>query len=599
MLPALAIMAFLAPGAWHLTYLPAQPEAATSQLVVVGLWLVAIGAGALRVVSLDRRLVWALVGVGVSVAVSTISAGHILQALLYDVFGAMPLVQWLAFPVVFAIASIVAHDKSVVRAASLVTAFAVLMSLIQLFQWVRMDGYATVFGSTGYSITALAPLIPVAVALALTQQGYARGAWFAAAGALMIALSSLSGAAMGVLASGFAVLLSTAVASRQGVLGKRQSRHFGRAALVLAAAVVLVLLVVQIPAVSGSFVSPDFAGGGDSVSSRVQIWQGAEALFAEHPLLGVGPAGYRIHAVEYLSPEALSYGADLPGNIDPTVYSPQSPHALLWEVGTRLGVVGWLAFGALFAVWIALLRERLHDGDGSATLRAGLAAAFLTALFALMVQPVHFAHGLFAPVAAGLAIAPGGVFAGTQARASRGWHRFALVCSGVLLVAVSAWLLYGQWVAESVSPEDLVAAIEAHEKALEIIPGHPNLERRLLAFRIIAAADEGALQDAQRAVDLAPGYINGFAPAMVNFAGHSLAQADRTGRTDVAWERRVLDEAERVLPPIPSLAAERLHVAIIEGDRAAVDAAIPDAQRWGETYPYTGIYLQRAGEVPR
>jgi len=83
----------------------------------------------------------------------------------------------------------------------------------------------------------------------------------------------------------------------------------------------------------------------------------------------------------------------------------------------------------------------------------------------------------------------------------------------------------------------------------------------------------------------------------VNFVAYSLAQAQRTSRTDLAWEKRLLDSADAALPPIPSLVAERLHLAVLMGDTAAVSAAIPEARTWGRPYPYTESYLKAAEEL--
>lgn len=601
MFAALVLAAFLAPGAWRITHLPVQPESAASQLVVTGLWFIVVGSGLLPLAGLDRRVVWGLVAAGAAVLAAWLVAGDLAQSAFYDIFGAMPLVQWLAFPAVFALAAtLLFRGPWVERALAVCAAAAALLSTVLAYQVVRFDGFTEVFGSTGYSVTALAPFVPVAAALAARAKGPARIAWGVVAGVVALCVGVLAGTTMGTLAVGVGALAgAAAVAFAVVSTDDARRRVVVGAPLALVAIAVVALLVAQVPAVSGGFVTPGIAGENESVSSRVEMWQGAQAMFAEFPLLGVGPSGYRLRAVEFLPPEMFQYGPDQPGNIDPSVYSPQSPHALLWEVGTRLGIAGWLGFGALLVLWVMVLRERLAEGGEYTVLRAGLAAAFVTALFALMVQPVHFAIGLFAPVAAGLAIAPSAPLAPPRADRAWLWRTMALVSSGVLVIMIAFWQLYGLWIAESVSPEDLPAAIEAHEEALRVVPGHPNLERRLLAFRIITAGTPEEIAAAQRDIDLAPGYIREFVPAMVSFAGHSLAQADRTGRADVAWERRVLDEAAERIPPIPSLVAERLHVAIIEGDRAAIEAAIPDAEKWGEPYPFTGIFLQRAGDALR
>jgi hypothetical protein len=88
-----------------------------------------------------------------------------------------------------------------------------------------------------------------------------------------------------------------------------------------------------------------------------------------------------------------------------------------------------------------------------------------------------------------------------------------------------------------------------------------------------------------------------YAPNLVNFAAYSLIQAERTGRTDLTWERGLLKRADAELPPIPSLVAEELHLAVLSGSAADIRAAVPLAQRWGMRYPPIESYLQRARET--
>lgn len=591
----LIVAALISPGAWRITHLPALPEAAASHLIVLALWFAAAGLGLMRLDGLDRRLAWGLLGVGVVTALSWVAGGSLLQVAFYDLYASMPLVQWLAYPAAFALVAGLRLEWRWVR-AGLCAAVAVgaLMSMVLAYQQLTLGGITYVFGTTAYSITALVALIPVAVGLGATERGRIKVACYGAAGVISLCVGAFSGATMGTLATVFAVLVAVAVHPRAW----RSGGLPGTMALGLAGLAVLAMLVVSVPAISGSVVGPDAAGrDNESVASRVYLWRGAQAMFLEHPWLGVGPGGYRTRAVEYLDPEALSFGPDQPGNIDPGVYSPQSPHSLLWEIATRLGVVGLVAFGALFALWGWVLRDRLRPGEEGFSLRAGMAAGFVAALFSLMVNPVVFVIGLFAPVAAGLAVATAEIPSPARepSAAPRRWPWLAV--AGVLVAAVALWQVWGEWTAQSVSPEDPFAAIEAHERALDIVPGNPVIERRLLGFRLLVAGDAAGVAAAQAAVDEAPGYIGAFVPNSVSLAGISLAQAQRTGRTDVTWERRILDEAALRIPPIPSLVAERLHVALIEGDIEAVRLAVPDAKRWGGPYPYTASYLQRAAEM--
>jgi len=597
----LLLMAFLAPGAWLITRLPPIPASKALTVVAYGLWLVAFATGLVGFSRPDRRILLGLGALGVSIVVSYLAGGSLFAVALYDLFADMPLIQWIGFVAVFVLAVGMRLDAHQLRRSlSVVVAAGTVVALGMIAQQ-SIVGVAFAFGSTAYSVTALVPLVPISVGLGTVARGRARMAGFLAAIVIAVALAFFSGSVMGGVAAVFALVVSVPVyvsASGGAARGMRVTRTL---ALAAAALMTAGLLFVQIPALSGSFVNPEsVAPLGTNVVSRAYLWEGAQAMVIDRPLVGYGPSGYRTAAVEYLEPEALQYGADAAGNADPTVYSPQSPHSLFWEIATRLGILGVLAFGAMLVVWMLVLREALALKDAPAGLRAALAAGFISALFALSVNPVVFPIGLFAPAAAGLAV--GAVRdgkPGSSAKQSPPRPVWALAVAGVLVIVVAGWLYAGEWRAYSARSDNPAENVTEYEASLRTIPGHPMTERRLLENRLLLAEDDADLRSAQEAVDAAPGYMAAFAPNMVNFAAYSLTQAERTGRTDVSWEADLLADAASKLPTIPSLVAEQLHLAVVSGDIAAVRAALPAAREWGRPYPYTERYLLAAEEMTR
>lgn len=587
----LALLALLSPGAWLITKLPPVPAAKALSLVACGIWLLAAGAGILTVYRPDRRIAAGMAILAASVAAAFIAGGDLFAVAFYDLFSDMPLVQWLAFPVVFVLAASLRPDRRLLgRAMSAVVVASVVISVGIIMQRTS-TGATFAFGSTAYSVTALAPMIPLGVALAISHGGAPRVLWLCAAAVVAAALAIFSGSVMGALAVVFAVVVSAGLLFSAFRPEARIAMVGRRIAVSVALALTVGMIFVQVPLLSGSLVSPEsVAALGDSAVSRAYMWEGAQAMVAEKTLLGFGPSGYRTAAVEYLDPGALQYGADRVGNADPTVYSPQSPHSLLWEIATRMGVLGLAAFAVMFALWAFTLRDRLKPDDDTAPARLALAAAFVTALFALLVNPVVFPIGLFCAVTAGLAVsaAPGaGSPAGIRARVG-------MAAAGILVVVISAWLYSGEWSAYTNRSDDYAVLAEGYEAALAITPGHPMIERRMLENRVVAAVTDADLADARAAVEAAPEYISAYAPNLVNFAAYSLTQADMTGRTDVEWERGLLDEAAMRLPTIPSLVAEQLHLALVQGDVNAVSAALPAAREWGRPYPFTESYVVRA-----
>ena len=592
----LVVLSFVSSGAWLIVTLPPVPMSKALNLVTVGVWLATIGFGLVAATRPDRRILLALGLVGASVAVSLIAGGSILTAVLYDIYADMPLVLWLAFPVMFLLAASVAADHGGIEwGLATIVVLGAVMSTTIAWQQFSTNG-SGVFGSTAYSITALVPLIPLGVGLAASRRGWLRVALYACAAIVALGIGLGSAATMGTLAVAFAVLVSVAVHPVIRVSSVRLPRAVRIAALATAGLMISALLFVQVPALSGRWVNPDVFSGQKNVVSRVYLWQGAQRMMLTRPLAGFGPSGYRLAAAEYLDPGALRFGADQAGSIDPTAYSPQSPHSLLWEIGTRLGLLGLVAFAVLLVAWIAVLRDQMRDDAPFSDLRAALAGAVACALFTLLVNPAIFAIGLFVPVAAGLAVGgirarPGDASTTTARRGSA-----AAVLAGLAVVLLASWLFAGEWRAYAARFEEPGAAIAGYEAALRITPGNPMTTRRLLENRLLVASD-AQIGAAQSAVDSAPAVIRRFAPNLPSFAAYSLAQAQVTGRKDLSWEQSLLTRAAAQLPPIPSTVSEQLHLAVLSGDVAAIDRALPAAEQWGAPYPYNTQYVDAARQM--
>lgn len=591
----LLFLAFTAPGAWFVFLLPPVPLSKALTLITVAVWLVAFGLGLVRWVAPHKRIIWATGGVLAATLLSFVAGGSHLQVLFYDLYSNMPLLQWLAFPAMFLLASgLDSRRDRIEMALVVVVAFGALLASVEAYQQFSTST-PRVFGSTGYSKAALAPLIPLAVWMAAERTGWVRVGLYAAGAVISLDVGVLAGSTMGAIAVVFALLAAASAHPIAWKAGSTLSRvvRFGSAAV--AALMLLGMFWVQVPALSGRWVSPEaLASGGASVVSRLQMWQGAQAMVADKPLVGHGPGGYRIRAAEYLPAQALQYGPDRQGNIDPSVYSPQSPHSVMWEMATRLGVLGLAAFAVLLWAWVRSVAQLTREDPASSGLRRTLVAAFVTALFALSVDPVIFAIGLFAPVAAGLAVAP--LRDGEQARVreARWWPRSSLMIAALALAGVAVWLGVGEWRAMTIAPGDPAQMLAAQQAVLRSLPGHPPTLRQTFELRLLNAGDASQVKQAQADIDAAPSHIRRFAPGAVSLVAYSLAQADRTGRTDLSWEDAMLAGAEEVLPAIPSLVAERLHLAVLSRDPAAVSAALPDAQRWGGPYPLTESFVERA-----
>lgn len=592
----LLVLAFLSPGAWMLTRLPVVPAAKALNLATVGVWMIATALGVVALVAISRRLAFAVGGVAVASLFSFLLGGHWFQTLFYDLYANMPLVQWAAYPVMFVLAASMLLSREVLQhSVAVLLGVGTVIAAIVIYQG-GLVGLVNVFGSTGYTTTALVPLIPLGVTVGAVTRGQSRVVGFSAAGVVAAALGYFTGSLMGALGVLFALVISAAVFAVLKADQITALRPVAMIAAVVAGFLFVGLVAAQIPAISGAAVNARTVGqlGDGNLTSRVQMWEGAQRMLVSRPLVGFGPSGYRVKAVEYMAPEGLQHGADVEGDIDPAVYSPQSPHSLVWEVLTRLGLLGALAFGALFVVWAGLVARRIRDRRSGWELQLGLAAGLVSVLFSLLVNPVIFAIGLLAPVMAGLAVAPVG---SSDEKGVGALAKAVMLAGGAVVLALSAWLYVGETRAFGPAPENALERMAHYESSLAVIPGHPVTERRLFELRLFVAPNDVAAANIHAEIDAAPGYLYAYAPNLVSIAAHSLTQAERTGRVDLSWERSMLDLAERQLPPIPSLVAERLRLELLSGDAASVQTALEQARLWGGPYPLNEGYIARAEEA--
>lgn len=591
-LSVLGVLAFLAPGAWMAVTLPPQPIAQFLFMASAAAIVTAAGLGLVDVRRPLRPLSYAIAALCLVALMSLAMNRFPLQQAAFDLYGEMPGLMWLAYPAVFLAAAAVSFGRSVRDAVkAVVFAGAALVAIMVIWRWA--NGFVTTFGSPAYSVPAIAPVAFLALGLARTSREHAKEYRLlsaATAAGLMYAGGGLSAVFM--VATGL-VLTLTFAPELLGIPDRftRLARSAGAVSSVL---MIAALVMVEFPAV-GSLVLPLDAlkTGEQTVATRIHLWEAAQRMFVERPVLGWGPAGYRFSAVEYYDPAVYSYigGA----GFDPTAYSAPSPHSLIWEVLTRLGIAGAVGLFVVGTVWIRGIAARVSgEPSAQAALRKALAIGAGAYFVTLLVTPTHFASGLLGVFVAGLAVAPsaGTSSAGEVARPPRAWKLGCIVLA-LVFVGWGAWRMVGLQ-AGSIVGSDLAGDTARVERAHAIMPGEPLNERRRLELALYAATTPDELSSARLSVDAAPGYITGYAPNLVNFAAVGLAMNDQMGTADVSWERGLLDRAQLLVPGLPSLAAERLHLAIIESDLEALPGAIEEAQAFGATYPYTADYVTRA-----
>lgn len=597
-LAVLVVLAFLAPGAWMVRGLPPVGWSQTLQLLTFAAWLIAAGFGAIALVRPDRRVLVAASAFGIVALVALLANPHPFAAFFYDIYGEMPALQWFVLLGIFLVGASLPSDtrlarglQGVVIAATALAVFAIWWSTIPI-----VGGKSVIFGSSAYSVPALAPVIVIALMMASldTKRRYL---WWLATAIIAYAVAVSVGSTMGTIAVVFTPFVI--LAFEPSVLGvpdkvRRLARRIGAIGATVAVAAVL---VASIPMLSSSFLPVDSAARwGTSVSSRIHLYNGAERMLAQKPRLGYGSGGYRLHAVEFLDARVFPSIATL--GADPISYSPPSPHSLLWEILTRTGVVGMIAFSVFLAIAFAAYSRRSQEGnERQIRFRGAVAAAATVYLFTLLVTPVHFASGLLGPLLCGLALAPNAVMPVKRRSAPMtsgpGIDLIALAAGGVAIAVIAFWVGIGKSSGELEGP-DLTTLIDRADAAASITPGDPLNERHRLELALIAAGTPEEIRNAQERIDAAPGYITDYLPNLALWSYIGLSEIDRGNGMTSEWEAANLDRAANVIPDVPSVVAEQMHLALIEQDRDAVRALYDRVEALVDVYPEAAGYIARA-----
>jgi len=604
------LAAFLAPGAWLVVRIPTLHKA---QLCFVLATLLCVALLCLRLLPLRRPT-------RAAVLAAALAAGAFLLALatnafpvqqfLYDLYGEMPGLLWLCYPVVFLLAASIGlgeWTRPALRAVTLVGLLLIVVALYQRF----MTPWVNVFGSSAYNVSALIP-IPVLALWLATVEERAKLLWRGAAVFAAGAVATISYGLLGIFA--LAALVFLIATLRPQLFGLSDEGRPCRAARlggrVMLALLIAALVAALLPPVSGLFVKrSDLADLGSTIGSRMEFSYGAQAMVARRPLTGYGPAGYRFDAWRFL--DSWLYGDTGTIGSDPIAYSPPSPHSLPWEVATRLGLIGLAALLAAGWFWLREATSANPDDAGAevsgglAGLRAACLIAALAWLLSLFVTPMHFASGLLGAALAGLACArPAAVGMEALFLPSAGKTLARLVGCGALVVLAILFtrqhlaLAFAQTATTSVADD-----MALMQRVARVAAAHPLIERYLLQDRLMATTSAQDLNQQLQALQSAPGFVTDFTPNLVLFAQIALdrMQSLQTSDTAVlASVAQLLSQADREGLATPALLGEKLHLAVVSGDASALARARTAVRRpqfngrtAEELYPPITGYLAR------
>lgn len=169
----------------------------------------------------------------------------------------------------------------------------------------------------------------------------------------------------------------------------------GRVLAAAGAAVVLAAVVVAalFPALVTTALTQKDQVGGSNVDDRALRWQVAATMLPEHPLLGVGPGGFRSN---YLG---VSHNAEL---------AEQTPvaHNMYVEVAAELGLVGLAGFAAMIGVglWASERAVRAARDGPDRLLPLGVQGSLVAVCVASAFLSEQYYMPLWAMVAAACAL---------------------------------------------------------------------------------------------------------------------------------------------------------------------------------------------------
>jgi len=577
------VLSFLASGSFLIYRLPIESVAITCFLLTVSVFLLLFAAGRFSLSEPSRVALVVFGLVTIPALVSWVLNPYRFQQFAYDIYGEMPLVVWLSFPLVFFIAACICVDRRVVLALKYVCGFGILLTIVTLAQHI-IDQWITVFGSRVYSIPALIVLVPLMLYFASEERsGAKRIFWWAGAFLVALGITFTSGGPYGLMT--LLIMLGLTGALAPELLGCPPDWQQALRTIALICLVVLLALLIAISIYSfgGSILARTPFGASDSVSERLLLWESAQNMTMARPFFGYGPAGYRINAIRFYDPSIFGTIAAL--GTDPLVYSSSSPHSLLWETLTRLGFFGLVSFLVALALWLKHVRK-----GGELQLAFVIAAG--SYLGAFMVNPMHWASALLGVVCAGFAI-------GSLARTDQNdcWDLPPLLRIAAALVAVCFIAsALSTFIGVSMSRSRVASANEHYvvlREAQRYTPGHPLIERMIFETQLMTVDTPTQQELLIRQVFEAPGYINQYGPNLVRFAQIAMDNMEEWGITESEGVAQLLDTADSIMPKTPPLLGEQLRWAHMQQDLDAIETYRTLFGEVADLYPVGEDYLSR------
>ena len=474
---------------------------------------------------------------------AALTSGDVPTALLGQPIRHLGFVTWCLFALVFVAGQRLVRDRdlrTVTRGLAVAAACLGGWSMWELVAGrvidldIDTERLTGPFGSAAYLGAAACLLGPVAVGVATDCDETRRWRGFAASGAIGTAIALIgSGTRGGWLAALVAMVLI--------VVRRRPSRR----QLVAATLVLLAAVAVVVPRLA------DVLDRTAGVGSRVDEWRVAARVIVEHPVLGVGPEGYRIAVADGIDRDyERTYGRDQ--------VLPDRAH----DGPLDVALAGGLLAAALYVALLVLVARRCLRlvRRGESTTQIGLAAGVVAygvqqlVLFPIAeIDPVWW---MSAGLVMALTKADVTASRAPATRRSGRSRRLGVVALAAVPLLVVAGVL--DVAADRVARRSLVdladgrrsAAVSEAERAVHLRPD--DVRYRLVAAHVLA--DAGSIADVRRALELIDG-ARSWTPddpqVRDRWASLLLQLAQDTGDRDdvdvalVAWRSLVASDPHR------------------------------------------------------
>ncbi|MDP9021640.1 MAG: O-antigen ligase family protein [Actinomycetota bacterium] len=382
--------------------------------LVVLATIVVLATGAVRlsrtrVLHLPRTRAWlALALFAAGLVAATLTGGAPMRATVGEPGRHTGLAMYITYVVLFVVSLTLFRDRSpdvLIRALAVaavpVAGYGLLQAAgIEPFEWIAFEAgpqVVSTMGNANFLAAWLGMVVPLAIGGALRASwsvGWRAAAAGAAALALVVAVATGSLQGVAVAAVGIAPVAWIWAGSRLS----RRSRW-------AVAAVVSVAVVGVVAAVAAGIgpLETVRSSAALSLSTRAGKWAAAWRMFTDHPVAGVGLAGFGDRFNLYRSAEVAARSGLLRSVDDPHAV----PLALLTSGGVVLGA-GYLAVVGVTA-WSLVRGLRTAHGDDQVLL-AALGGAWLgyqlQSLVSIDVPPLAALHWVLAGAIVGRATRP-------------------------------------------------------------------------------------------------------------------------------------------------------------------------------------------------